>query len=126
MNIAQYVHDKVSAVCPIDGVAINNPADKSGWRIDFSSGATSDQKAAANAIITALDAAAVAQQIQLVDPALAALAESDIVVLRCMEGAVSVSAPWVTYRHTLRLIAAMDPSAPSTLPAKPSSYPPGS
>jgi hypothetical protein len=45
----------VRAVCPISGVSIGNPNDKTTWRIDFAAGATDQQKAAALAAVQAFN-----------------------------------------------------------------------
>ncbi|GEM_PF-5587328 len=47
-DLSQTAHAAISAVCPIDGVAIGDPADKSTWRIDFSGEATMEQREAAD------------------------------------------------------------------------------
>lgn len=52
----QALHVAVAAVCPIDGVAIVDPADKATWRIDFQPQATGPQRAAAQvALLTFVD-----------------------------------------------------------------------
>ena len=51
---ARLLHDKVASVCPIVGLAIGDPADRSTWRIDFSPSATSTQISDANALIASL------------------------------------------------------------------------
>lgn len=50
-----YLHDAVSAVCPIDGISIGKAADKSTWRIDYKATATAAQRAAAAAIVASFD-----------------------------------------------------------------------
>jgi hypothetical protein len=52
------LHDSISAVCPIDGIAIGDPEDKSTWRLDFQPDATEEQRAAAAAIMEGFDPAA--------------------------------------------------------------------
>lgn len=49
--IAEQLHNAIAAVCPIDGVSIGVTDDKSTWRIDFKPEATSQQIAAAQAVI---------------------------------------------------------------------------
>ncbi|MCU1324990.1 MAG: hypothetical protein JWN34_360 [Bryobacterales bacterium] len=51
---AELLHEATSAVCPIDGVRVPNPADKATWLIWFRPEATPDQIAAAHAAMTAL------------------------------------------------------------------------
>lgn len=63
---ASILQAKLSLVCPIDGVAIGDPADASTWRIDFHPTATPRQIAAAQA------------QLSLITPAL--LAQADVTV----------------------------------------------
>lgn len=46
---------KIAAVCPIDGIRIDNPEDKSTWVIWFKAEATDAQKAAAHAVVAAFD-----------------------------------------------------------------------
>jgi hypothetical protein len=43
----------ISAVCPIDGISVGNPAQPSTWTITFDPSATAPQIAAANAILAA-------------------------------------------------------------------------
>lgn len=57
-DTASKLHEAVAAVCPIDGVAIGDPADKATWRIDFRPAATAAQKAAAAAALAGVAAAA--------------------------------------------------------------------
>ncbi len=52
------LHDKISAICPIDGVSIGDPQNKSTWRVDYSQGATPQQIAAAQAVVAAFDPSA--------------------------------------------------------------------
>ena len=47
------LHDAIAAVCPIVGVSIGDPGDKTTWRIDFDAEATDAQKAAAQAVVLA-------------------------------------------------------------------------
>lgn len=53
--IAAKIDAAVKAVCPIYGVSVGNPADKSTWSIDFKPEATAPQRAAAQAAIDAFD-----------------------------------------------------------------------
>ena len=48
----------VQAVCPVRGVSIGDPADKSTWRIHFATEATDAQKNAARGVLDAFDIAA--------------------------------------------------------------------
>lgn len=45
----------IKEVCPIDGVSIGLPGDKSTWRIDFATNATALQKAAAMVVLQQFD-----------------------------------------------------------------------
>jgi hypothetical protein len=56
MNIAA-LNNAVAAVCPIDGLAVGDPADKATWRIDFDPSATDQQRQAAQAALAAFDPA---------------------------------------------------------------------
>lgn len=60
------LHAKIAAICPIDGVAIGDPANPATWRIDFAKTATVTQIAAAQA------------QLALITPALLAQADATI------------------------------------------------
>lgn len=50
---AAKLHAAIAAVCPIEGVAIVTPDDKSTWRIDFAPEATDAQREAANRALAA-------------------------------------------------------------------------
>lgn len=52
---SQILNDAISSVCPVDGVSVGYPADKSTWRVDYSPSATPEQLAAANTIIDSFD-----------------------------------------------------------------------
>jgi hypothetical protein len=54
MNLGM-LHDAIAAVCPIDGISISDVGDKSKWRIDFSAGATAQQKDAAAQVVAGFD-----------------------------------------------------------------------
>lgn len=45
----------IRAVCPIHGISIGRKDDKTTWRIDFTSEATEEQKAAARAVLASFD-----------------------------------------------------------------------
>ena len=45
----------IKYVCPIDGVSVGNPKDKSTWRIDFKDEATKAEKDAAQVILGGWD-----------------------------------------------------------------------
>jgi hypothetical protein len=66
-DLAPLVQTAVAAAagCPINGVAIVDPADPSTWRIDFDSSCTSDQMAAGKAAALAFNIAAAEQAGQL-------------------------------------------------------------
>ena len=70
---ASLLHAKIAAVCPIDGVAIGDPADVKTWRIDFAVGATPAQQAAAQAALAAITPASLAQADATVQAAAAAI-----------------------------------------------------
>lgn len=57
----QQLHRQISQVCPIAGVSIGTIDDKRTWRVDFAEGATTEQRAAANAVITSFDVTAAQQ-----------------------------------------------------------------
>lgn len=47
------LHNALAAVCPIQGVAVADPADRSTWRVDFDPSATATQQAAAQSALAA-------------------------------------------------------------------------
>lgn len=63
-NTAAQLHAAVAAVCPIHGVSIGRKNDKATWRIDFVLGATSGERADAEAVMAAfnVDAARATEQ----------------------------------------------------------------
>lgn len=66
MTIAARLDEAVKAVCPIFGVSIGLPGDKTTWRISFKDEATAEQRAAAQAVVDAFDLqveAAMAQRV---------------------------------------------------------------
>ena len=81
---ASLLHAAVSAVCPIDGVAIGDPNDASTWSIAFAAGATKQQQVAAQkalaaitpAALTAGDATIQAAAAAIPDPLAAAKAQA--------------------------------------------------
>lgn len=70
---ASLLHAKIVAVCPIDGVAIGDPANPATWRIDFSVGATVQQIVAARAQLALITPALLAQADAAVQAAAAAI-----------------------------------------------------
>lgn len=54
-TLSQTLTDRLGALCPIEGVSLGDPADKSTWRIDFAKEASEEQRAAAQAAIAAFD-----------------------------------------------------------------------
>jgi hypothetical protein len=58
------LHTLIAAVAPILGVSIGNENDKQTWHIDFQPQATTQQRAAAQAVIDAFDLAAIQQMQQ--------------------------------------------------------------
>ena len=67
------LHAKIAAVCPIDGVAIGDPANPATWRIDFAASATAQQIAAARAQLALITPALLAQADATVNAAVAAI-----------------------------------------------------
>lgn len=53
--LATELHIRISAVCPIDGVAVGDEADRSTWRVDYSPSATEEQRGAAAAVVASFD-----------------------------------------------------------------------
>lgn len=53
--LTKRLHTLISAVCPIHGVSIGNPADRATWGFDPTPNATAQQIAAAQAVIDAFD-----------------------------------------------------------------------
>lgn len=51
------LHNRISKVCPIHGVAVPDPADKSGWVIQVAPEATAEQRSNAASIIATWTAA---------------------------------------------------------------------
>ena len=62
--ITAILHAKVSAVAPINGIAIGDKETSLTWRIDFKPEATVDQRLAAQAVMDAFDVAAEEQKLQ--------------------------------------------------------------
>lgn len=58
MNVITSLHAQVAAVCPIEGISIGKPDDRSTWRIDFNSQATAGERVAAQAIVDGFDLSA--------------------------------------------------------------------
>lgn len=54
MNI-QYLDEKIRSVCPIHGISIVKPDDKTTWRVSFKDEATGAERQAAQAVINAFD-----------------------------------------------------------------------
>jgi len=52
--LTRYVDKEVRKVCPISGVSISNPNDKSKWTIHFKSEATEEQRLAARNVVDRL------------------------------------------------------------------------
>lgn len=57
-NLAAKLHERITAVCPIDGVSVGRKDDKATWRIDFAAGASQPQRVAALAALAAFDVGA--------------------------------------------------------------------
>ena len=53
VTLAEELDGAIKVVCPIDGVSIGIPLDKTTWRIDFMKNATDKQKSDARAVVTA-------------------------------------------------------------------------
>lgn len=49
------IHDKIAAICPIDGLSIGRATDKSTWRIDFKKQATDSERQAARELLEAIN-----------------------------------------------------------------------
>jgi len=49
------IHEKLSALAPIDSVSFGSWTDKSAWSIQFKNSATDSEKAAAQAVLDAID-----------------------------------------------------------------------
>lgn len=81
-SISATLDAALRAVAPILGVSIGRQDDKSTWRIDFAPEATTEQRAAAQGVVDAFDAAAVeaeeAAKVAAID-ALALSAHADAV-----------------------------------------------
>ena len=73
--IAAVLHDAIQTVCPIDGVSLGKMNDKSTWRIDFKSHATSAERQAAQSALTTFDVAVEEQKMK--DAADAVIAAKD-------------------------------------------------
>lgn len=69
----QALYAKIVAACPIDGLAIGDPAAPKTWRIDFSENATPQQIAAAQAQLAAVTPQVLAAADATVQTAAAAL-----------------------------------------------------
>jgi hypothetical protein len=59
MSTAAALHDRIAALAPITGIALGRRHDRTTWRIDFAKAATSQQRAAAQAVLAAFDPQAV-------------------------------------------------------------------
>ena len=70
---ALLLHTKIAALCPIDGVAIGDPANPATWRIDFAVSATPQQIAAAKSQLALITPARLAQADATVQAAAAAI-----------------------------------------------------
>lgn len=70
---ASLLHAKIAAVCPIDGVAIGDPANAKTWRIDFSPSATAKQIASAQTLLAGITPAMLASAEAAVASAAASL-----------------------------------------------------
>ena len=63
------LHTKISAVAPIDGIAVGETTKKPTWRIDFKPEATTQQRADAQAVVAAFDVALEEQKLKDADQA---------------------------------------------------------
>lgn len=70
---ASLLHAKIAALCPIDGIAIGDPANPATWRIDFAVSATATQIAAAKSQLALITPALLAQADATVQAAVAAV-----------------------------------------------------
>jgi hypothetical protein len=62
MTLQVAVDQAVRAVCPIHGVSFGSLTDKTKWRIDFKDEATTEQRAAASAVVAGFDPASVSDK----------------------------------------------------------------
>lgn len=67
MEVVQQLLAAISAVCPVESVAIGRLSDKSTWRVDFLPEATKPQKMAARDAVIAFDTQAAIQAKQAAD-----------------------------------------------------------
>jgi hypothetical protein len=122
IDIASYVHKKISEVCPIDGVSIGNQNDPSTWSIAYAPSATDVQQQAAQSVLSAITPQSL-QQVSQNDinaqQAKTLLDASDVVIVRCYEHGVPVPAAWQAYRSALRAIIQGTSSSFPALPAYP-------
>jgi hypothetical protein len=97
-RLAGLLHAAIAAVCPIEGVAIADPADKASWRIDFAEDATDRQKAAAAAALSAFDPAAPAPRDSFLARELLALLSADdmAAINAAIAGSPALALLWVS------------------------------
>ncbi|MBB2999638.1 hypothetical protein FHX57_001969 [Paraburkholderia tropica] len=123
-NVLQYMFPGIQWITNYQLIADadGSNASISFWDFNGISQPTEAQMEAALPEMVAAQALAGFQQ-----DALAAIAKSDITLLRCIEHGVSIPAEWVTYRAALRVIISA-PAGTTTitgLPTRPA-YPSGS
>ena len=99
------LHSAIAAKAPICGISIGVPADKTTWRIDFLDTATDQQKADAQAVITAWtdadwDKMWTWDEIRAQRDTL--ISDCDWTQLPDAPLTVEKKAAWVTYRQALR------------------------
>lgn len=112
---ASTLHGLIARVCPIDGVSVGDPEDKSSWAVSPAAGATDDQKAAAATLLGTLSAAS----IFLPPLAQTALDVSDVTALRCVKAGVAFPSDWRTYVVALRAIVNGSDTSSAELPTRP-------